>query len=60
MRLNNTDRLIIGLLNINYLGNEFEILREIVIEGLSSAFRIGGNKEVILCYLLGKKFLGNS
>lgn len=33
---------------------------QFAIEGFSSAFRIGGNKEVILCYLLGKKFLGNS
>ena len=43
VNFNNADRLIIGHLNINSVGNTFEMLREIVLE-------------VVLCYLLGKKF----
>ena len=43
VHFNNADKLIIGHLNINSIGNTFEMLREIVLE-------------VVLCYLLGKKF----
>ena len=36
VRLNNTDRLIIGHLNINSLRNKFEMLREILLDKLES------------------------